>query len=90
MERSLKWADWVHVTNVVSRWLDSGLVVVINTADIPAFCTLIREEVESVGGDKARGGGPKGKVSTQVTNTNYFGSLVGIFKDHKVKGKVVP
>ena len=22
--RSLKWADWVHVTNFVSRWLDSG------------------------------------------------------------------
>ena len=23
--RSLKWADWVHVTNLVSRWLDSGV-----------------------------------------------------------------
>ena len=22
--RSLKWADWVNVTNVVSRWLDLG------------------------------------------------------------------
>ena len=22
--RSLKWADWVHVTTLVSRWLDSG------------------------------------------------------------------
>ena len=22
--RSLKWADWVHVTTFVSRWLDSG------------------------------------------------------------------
>ena len=22
--RSLTWEDWVHVTNFVSRWLDSG------------------------------------------------------------------
>ena len=22
--RSLKWANWVHVNNFVSRWLDSG------------------------------------------------------------------
>ena len=62
----------------------------INTADISAFRTLIREEVGSVGGDKGRGGGPKGKVNTQVSNTNYFGSLFGVFKDRKVKGKVVP
>ena len=25
-----------------------------------------------------------------MTNTNYFGNLFGIFKDCKVKGKVVP
>ena len=36
----------------------------INTADISAFRTLIREEVGSVGGDKALGGGTEGKVNT--------------------------
>ena len=25
-----------------------------------------------------------------MTNTNYFGSLLGIFRDRKVKGNVVP
>ena len=25
--RSLKWSDWVHTTNFVSRWLDSGFEV---------------------------------------------------------------
>ena len=25
--RSLTWEDWVHVTNFVSRWLDSGFGV---------------------------------------------------------------
>ena len=31
-----------------------------------------------------------GKVSIQVTNTNYIGSLFGIFRDQKLNGKVVP
>ena len=62
----------------------------INTTDILAFRTLIQEEVEPVGGDKARGGGTKEKVNIQATNTNYFGSLFQLFKNSKVKGKVVP
>ena len=62
----------------------------ISTTNRLAFITLVREEVGSGGEDKSRGGGKKGKVNTQVTNTNYFGSLFGKFKDRQVKGKVVP
>ena len=41
--RSLTWADWVHVTNVVSRWLDSGFEVawsdvVTQTLYFPLVC----------------------------------------------------
>ena len=30
--RSLKWANWVHVNNFVSRWLDSGFEGPLNSS----------------------------------------------------------
>jgi hypothetical protein len=71
---------------VSTMWMTG---ISISTVNMSAFCTLIQEEVGSVRGDKTHGGGTKCKVSTQVTNTNYFGNLFGMFKDHKVKVNVV-
>ena len=54
--RSVKWADWVHVTNFGSRWLDSGFerpyscsqrispsVIVLTRGNLEGFlCQLLR------------------------------------------------
>ena len=52
--RSLRWANWVHVTNVVSRWLDSGFEVPINGCFGGGTEDLIKEGEEEEEGKKKK------------------------------------
>ena len=49
--RSPKWANWVHVNNVVSRWLDSGLEVADNHRGIQWLSGADTQEYVQQDGD---------------------------------------
>ena len=76
--RSLKWANWVHVNNFVSRWLDSGFEGPRGRKSIEfGTCT---EEILTAWLEE------RWKLEQRVTCTMIFRNVLDI--DPKFKGSV--